>query len=215
MFELGYESDKKNLKRLIANERSNYKRLIHGKNLDLVWELNATLKSRCYISFNYQRADGLKSTRTVEPVGVLFSEYYFYLAAHIEGKGYEYPTIFRVDRIEDVQMLGRKPKEIKRSDSDRFQDGIYRQQIAFMQSGELMQVRLRLKKWLKEVVYDKLPNAEILNENEEFVTIQVKVFGKGVQMWLLSQGAAIEVIRPESLRKSMRSSINEMKKMYE
>ena len=47
-------------------------------------------------------------TRLVEPVGILFSEYYFYLAAYIRDidrkKAFEnpddlYPTIYRIDRI--------------------------------------------------------------------------------------------------------------------
>ena len=49
--------------------------------------------------------------RTIEPVGILFSEYYFYLAAFIEGidkdKHFQNPqdnspTIYRIDRIQKL-----------------------------------------------------------------------------------------------------------------
>ena len=51
--------------------------------------------------------------RVIDPVGLMFSEYYFYLLAHIENIDKEkyfcnkddfYPTIYRFDRIEDFKF---------------------------------------------------------------------------------------------------------------
>jgi len=42
-----------------------------------------------------------------------------------------------------------------------------------------------------EAVLDRLPTAEILEEKEGSYTVQAEVFGKGVEMWLRSQGDSI------------------------
>lgn len=39
-----------------------------------------------------------------------------------------------------------------------------------------------------EAVLDRLPTAEILFQDEEGWAIEAEVFGKGIEMWLRSQG---------------------------
>lgn len=43
-----------------------------------------------------------------------------------------------------------------------------------------------------ESVLDRLPTAEILEEHDGAYTVQAEVFGKGIEMWLRSQGDYIE-----------------------
>ena len=49
--------------------------------------------------------------RRVLPVGIMFSEYYFYLTAFLEDKtDFDnpddlFPTIYRIDRIQDFRVL--------------------------------------------------------------------------------------------------------------
>ncbi|UTR06072.1 WYL domain-containing protein [Alkalihalobacillus sp. LMS6] len=218
LINFAYKQDEFTLKKLIANEQYNYIALSHGRSLiELIWELNNASKKEGKISFLYERADGELKKRVVKPVGLLFSEYYFYLAAHIENKDYDYPTIFRVDRISDVSFNERslESRDRKRPDVLRFQEGIYRQQIAFMQTGDLLNIELKCKSYLSEVIRDKLPAAEITSIDAEYIKVRAKVFGKGIEMWLLSQGQAVEVIKPQTLRSSIISKINEMKKIYE
>lgn len=77
--------------------------------------------------------DGETRVRTIEPVGILFSEYYFYLAAFIEGidKDKHFrnpqdnsPTIYRIDRIQNYKTLER---HFAQRYTDRFQEGEMRQ----------------------------------------------------------------------------------------
>ena len=42
-----------------------------------------------------------------------------------------------------------------------------------------------------EAVLDRLPTAEIVSEKDGVYEIRAEVFGKGVDMWLKSQGAYI------------------------
>ena len=70
--------------------------------------------------------------RRVKPVGIMFSEYYFYLTAFLEDKDtFEnpddlFPTIYRIDRIRNVQLLD---EHFKVPYKDRFQEGEFRKRV--------------------------------------------------------------------------------------
>ena len=81
--------------------------------------------------------------RTVEPVGILFSEYYFYLAAYLRGvdrkQSFEnpedpYPTIYRIDRIRAFCPTG---EHFTPAYAKRFQEGEFRKRVQFMYGGKL------------------------------------------------------------------------------
>ena len=41
------------------------------------------------------------------------------------------------------------------------------------------------------------------------------MYGKGIIMWLLSQGAKVEVLKPESMRMEMKETLSEMLNLYQ
>ena len=43
-----------------------------------------------------------------------------------------------------------------------------------------------------EAVLDRLPTARILSQDENGWTVEAEAFGKGIEMWLRSQGDFIE-----------------------
>lgn len=43
-----------------------------------------------------------------------------------------------------------------------------------------------------EAVLDRLPTAAIVEQDEEGWTVEAEVFGKGIEMWLRSQGFYIK-----------------------
>jgi hypothetical protein len=45
-----------------------------------------------------------------------------------------------------------------------------------------------------DAILDMLPTAEILDEENGVYTVSAEVFGKGIEMWLRSQGNQIERI---------------------
>jgi predicted DNA-binding transcriptional regulator YafY len=140
------------------------------------------------------------SQRNVYPQGLLFSEYYFYLIAFIEGKSYEYPTIYRVDRIKDLIITDKKYKV---DYSKRFQDGEFRKLIQFMQTGEPERVKFRFTGRSIEAVLDRLPNAKVIKEKQGEYIVEAILFGKGIKMWFLSQGDSVEVIGSDKFREDM------------
>ncbi|MGN1175821.1 MAG: helix-turn-helix transcriptional regulator [Roseburia sp.] len=207
---------------LIANEKYHYVELQHKPvTQDMLWNLGENIKEHNLLEIKYTKADAPKESikRIVEPVAILFSEYYFYLNAYIDvmdEKGkyvhkYDYPAIFRLDRILDYKLLGEK---FQIPYANRFEEGEFRKRIQFMYAGKLMKIRLKYYGPNPEPVLDRLPTAKVLEQKESESVIEAEVYGKGIVMWLLSQGNRIEVLKPDSLRHEMKQTLLEMLDRY-
>lgn len=208
---------------LISNEKYHYVELHRSSHIkDRLWELGNEIKQCNLLEITYekQNASGKLVRRLVQPVALLFSEYYFYLNAYIvhpDEKGrhvrkYEYPTVFRVDRIHSCRETGEK---FRIAYATRFEEGEFRKRVQFMYPGELIHLKFRYTGNSVEAILDRLPTAKIIQEEEDGYILETEVFGKGILMWLLSQGSSVEVLRPESLRKEMRQLLMEMLQRYE
>ena len=130
----------------------------------------------------------------------MFSEYYFYLTAFIDDekvkKDFDVindssPTIYRIDRIKNVQVLDER---FHIPYSSRFEEGEFRKRVQFMMGGELQKVKFVYKGLDVDAVLDRLPTAQILDQDDRGFIIQAEVFGKGIDMWLRSQGDIVEVL---------------------
>ena len=189
------DSCKKAVTKLIANERHHYVEPRHGKSiLDGLWEIGQAVEQHCVMEMDYLRMDGTFSSRVIEPVGLMFSEYYFYLVAFVRNEPkMEYyrknnsllPTIYRVDRIQSFTVTN---EHFTPAYSTRFQEGEFRKRVQFMYGGKLNKVRFKYTGPSIEAVLDRLPTAKILSHDEEGWEVEAEVFGKGIEMWLQSQG---------------------------
>lgn len=65
-----------------------------------------------------------------------------------------------------------------------------------------------------EPILDRLPTARVVKKEDASTIIEAEVYGKGIVMWLLSQGSNVEVLRPESLRQEMKQKLLEMLDRY-
>lgn len=210
--------DKENIECIIGNELVNYVSPRHGKELlNRLWQISNAIKDQKILDIGYCKLaiDGKLqeevSEKTIYPQGLLFSEYYFYLIAFIEGKSYEYPTIYRVDRIKDLVITDRKYRV---DYSKRFKDGEFRKLIQFMQTGELERIKFRFTGRSIEAVLDRLPNAKMVKEKQGEYIVEANMFGKGIKMWLLSQGNSVEVLGSDKFRGEMMETIEEMARLY-
>ena len=76
----------KNIQEVLRNEQFHYYPVRQGEDLmGRVWELSQAVRERRLVDLTYGKERGDQAVRTVEPVGVVFSEYYFYLVANIHG----------------------------------------------------------------------------------------------------------------------------------
>ena len=67
-----------------------------------------------------------------------------------------------------------------------------------MAGGKLERIRFKYTGPSIEAVLDRLPTAEIISQDENGWTVEAEVFGKGIEMWMRSQGSYIvnEIIHP-------------------
>lgn len=184
---------------LISNEKHHYIEPHHNRHiLPGLWELGQAVQGRRVIEIEYERIKEPKLVhRKVRPVGIMFSEYYFYLTAFLEDKGsFEnpddlFPTIYRIDRIKSFTVLDER---FTVPYADRFQEGEFRKRVQFMYGGKLKRIRFKYMGPSIEAVLDRLPTAEIVSHDEEGWTMTAEVFGKGIDIWLRSQGDYVHII---------------------
>lgn len=193
------ESSQKAVKALIANEELHYVEPHHNRPiLDGLWEIGQAIKNQQIIEIEYERMKEPRLVRRrVQPVGIMFSEYYFYLTAFLEDKtDFEnpddlFPTIYRIDRIHSFKVLD---EHFRIPYTSRFEEGEFRKRIQFMYGGKLERVKFRYSGPSIEAVLDRLPTARILSQDENGWTVEAEAFGKGIEMWLRSQGEYIEAV---------------------
>ena len=193
------ELSQKAVKALIANEELHYVEPHHNRPiLDGLWEIGQAIKNQQIIEIEYERIKEPRLVRRrVQPVGIMFSEYYFYLTAFLEDKtDFEnpddlFPTIYRIDRIHTFKVLD---EHFRIPYTSRFEEGEFRKRIQFMYGGKLERVKFRYSGPSIEAVLDRLPTARILSQDENGWTVEAEVFGKGIEMWLRSQGEYIEAV---------------------
>lgn len=185
-------NDRKQVEGSIQNEQHYYVPLKHNKNLlKVIWELSKYILISEIIEITYTRKDGVSKTYEVKPVAIMFSEYYFYLIAFMADDSKDYPTIFRIDRIEGTKGL---KKKFQIPYKDKFNEGEFRKRVQFMYSGPLRRVTFEYCGESIEAVLDRLPTAVVLPNDEGKQVVQVETFGDGIDMWIRSQGKSINLI---------------------
>ena len=183
------ESEKKKMEDLVRNELFHYVEPRHRKNLiDTLWELGAVIYSHRIIQIEYQKATGEITKSRIKPVGLMNSEYYFYLIAYIgdaDIKHTGYPTIYRIDRIKNYKISN---ETFHVPYKDRFEEGEFRKRIPFMYGGPLHKVKFIYTGSDINAVLDRLPSADYEKLENGHYRVQTEVYGNiGIEMWLGSQ----------------------------
>lgn len=82
-----HPGNSKMIAELIDNEKFHYIEPQHKKDfLEMMWEIGSAIRRNLVIEVNYRRAkDDKVVQRRLQPVAILFSEFYFYLTAFIDG----------------------------------------------------------------------------------------------------------------------------------
>lgn len=173
----------------------------HGKHLlNGLWELGDAIQRHLVTEITYEKLKGGEAVqRVIEPVGLMFSEYYFYLVAFIrnidrkaefENPDDLFPTIYRVDRIRSFRVTD---EHFQVPYLERFQEGEFRKRVQFMYGGRLQKIRFQYTGPSIEAVLDRLPTAEVEQETADGWIVKAEAFGKGIDMWLRSQGEYVQV----------------------
>ena len=192
--------NKQLVKDLIANEKYHYLEPHHGKRfVERMWDIGSAVQEQRLLRVTYRKLKEQEPvTRLLQPVGIMFSEFYFYLAAYIcpdehypDAVRHPFPTLYRIDRIDDYMLLD---EHFRVPYAERFQEGEFRKRVQFMFGGELKTVKFRYRGLSIESVLDRLPTAKILSHSKkDGYLITAEVYGDGIDMWLRSQGDTIEM----------------------
>ena len=216
------QKEKSDIEWFISNELFHYHDPAHATvDPDNLWMVAQAIRNQSVLEIEYQKLkDRQIVKRMVEPVGLMFSEYYFYLMGIITDsstreafhkKNDPYPTIYRLDRIHSVRETGEK---FSVPYKDRFKEGEYKNRTQFMFGGEPQTIHFNYYGPSVEAVLDKFPMAKVVDEKEGVCSIEAEVFGTGVKMWLLSQGSKVKVTAPETLVQEMKQEIERMNGQY-
>ena len=188
------EQNKKKVVKLIGNERLHYIEPHHKVSImDRLWEIGTAVEQQRVMKISYEKLKNHEIVeRIIEPVGIMFSEYYFYLTAFIrnidrdkefQNKDDLFPTIYRIDRIKDFNITN---EHFKVRYAERFEEGEFRKRVQFMYGGKLQTIHFNYKGQSIEAVLDRLPTAEAHENADGSWNVTAEVFGKGIDMWLKS-----------------------------
>lgn len=193
-------NDRMFINKVLSNELFHYQELQHKQIYkEYLWQIAEAMQEQRCIRIHYKKENHNELIyRKLQPVGLTFSEYYFYLIAFIviddgdeDCKDVDemYPIIYRVDRIRKVDTLD---EHFRIQYKDRFQEGEFRKRIQFMQGGKLEKIQFDFNGESLEAVLDRLPTARVINESNGIYTIAAETYGRGIDMWIRSQGERIQ-----------------------
>ncbi len=184
------------VRHMLKSELVNFVELKHKKNLlPLLWNVSRLIHGKEITTFDYTRTDNKTGERKTKPVAVLFYEFYFYLLAYPaddERADTTFPIVYRLDRIRNIKGTGELfviPYDKK------FSEGEFRQRAQFMHPGPLLRITFKFNHSFIDNVLDRLPTARVIEENDGTYVITAEVYGRGIDIWLRSQGELISDLK--------------------
>lgn len=194
------------IKLLIANEKHHYIPPHHDRPiLNYLWDIGQAVRNQQIIEIEYIRLNKHAVKRRLKPVGIMFSEYYFYLTAFQTDENTRkdfdnpddiFPTIYRIDRIRSVRVTN---EHFYVPYISRFEEGEFRKRVQFMYGGTLQHIKFKFTGPSIEAVLDRLPTAVVKGGDAKTgYIVEAEVFGKGYEMWIRSQGdyiSELEIIK--------------------
>lgn len=205
--------DRVKLSELVRKELYHYSEVKHDCDSvqDTLWQLVNCLNDRREISVDYYRMDRVYVTHRLRPASLMFTDHYFYLIAFKVDDEENRPFYFRVDRIKHITEHRKKFSV----DEASFDEGLLRRRSLFMWPGTLRTIRFEFNGPSVQAVLDKLPTARVIDRDGGKYLLEAEVYGDGIKMWLLSQGAWIKVVAPDEFVDEMRKEISLMQSYYQ
>ena len=180
--------------------------------IENLWQIIKCIEEKRYITVTYLKMDRSEIVRKLRPVSIMFSEYYFYLIAYDDSEP-EKAKYFRIDRIKHI----RENREFFKDDKKyRFNEGNFRKKNQFMFPGEVVRIEFEFTGLSVQAVLDRIPTARVIRKKGRTSVISAEVnYGRGLLMYLLSQGSWIKVLSPQMLIDDMKQEIENMKLLYQ
>ncbi|MDD6345506.1 MAG: WYL domain-containing protein [Oscillospiraceae bacterium] len=206
--------EKESLENLIRKEVYHYHEVKSDCKsiIDNVWKIIQSIEKKHTITITYYKMNRTEVKHKIKPVSVMFSEYYFYLIAYkADDKEYK-PVYFRIDRISAITEHREAFELEKKYD---FDEGDLREKNQFMFPGDTVKIRFEFSGLSLQAILDRLPTAKVVDKDGNKSIIEAEVNqGRGIIMYLLSQGSWVKVLSPQSLVLQMKEETEKMKSLY-
>ena len=207
-------ADRKMLDDLIRKELYHYSEI--GSDcpsvIDNIWKITDCIDSKNMISINYYKMNRDYVKHKLLPVSIMFTEYYFYMIAYkAESDTPNVPYYFRIDRITDIVVHRDRFTLTKEQNVD---EGELRKKSQFMWPGPSRRIRFEFTGPSVQAILDRIPTAKVVDRIGHKSIIEAEVFGDGIKMFLLSQGAWVKVLAPEAFVAEMKTEIEKMTNLY-
>lgn len=206
--------DKETLENLIRKEIYHYHEVKSDCKsvIDNLWKIIQAIEDKRTISITYYKMNRDEVKHKIKPVSIMFSEYYFYLIAYKADDTTYKPIYFRIDRISSFTEHREKFQLEKKYD---FDEGNLRERNQFMFPGETVKIRIEYSGLSLQAILARLPTAKVVEKNGNTCIIEAEVNnGRGIIMYLLSQGSWVKVLSPQSLIDEMKEEIKKMQLYY-
>ncbi len=207
-------SDREKLDNLIRKEIYHYHEVKSDCKsvIDNLWKLIQAIENKQVLTITYYKMNRDEVKRKIKPASIMFSEYYFYLIAYMADDEKHKPKYFRIDRISAITEHREQFKLDKKYD---FDEGDLREKNQFMFPGENIKIRFEFSGLSLQAILDRLPTAKIVEKNGNVSIVEAEVnYGRGIIMYLLSQGSWVKVLSPACLIEDMKEEIDKMRSQY-
>lgn len=154
------------------------------------------------ISFDYINASGNSSSRSVEPVKLIFNAYIWYLIAYCLLR--ESHRMFRLSRIKNVQITNQHFTRREMLENEN--------QVAH---ASLIDLRLRCNKKVLNRLYDAFDSDFISKNDDGSCELAVTLpEDEWVYGYILSFGSNAEVLKPDHIREIIKNRAKEIAEKY-
>lgn len=208
-------SDRLRLETFISKEMYHYSEIGCDCNslLDNVWAITDHIYNKRTITITYYKMNRSLVKHKIKPLSIMFSEYYFYLIAYKcdNDNDLDIPVYFRIDRITNI-IAHRENFSLPAS--KEFDEGLLRKRSQFMWPGPLRKIRFEFTGPSLQAILDRIPTARVIDKKNGVNVIEAEVYGDGIKMFLLSQGAWVKVLAPQEFVEEIRTEIKKLQELY-
>jgi predicted DNA-binding transcriptional regulator YafY len=167
--------------------------------------INEAISHSRLVNFSYQNSNGEKSTRTVEPMTLMFKGYAWYLFSFCLLKN-DY-RFFRISRIKNPKILNQEFKRRKTS----YQNFLF----ADPQKTKMVHLTLKFSSVTRQKIEDYFDEDAITYQNNGDLIVKVTFpEDEWVYSFILSYGEYVEVLEPSHIRNIIQERIKKLSAIY-
>lgn len=189
-----------------------------AENLDV---LNEAIEIHSQVEFVYNQYETdfqlhpVGEAIVVNPYQIIAANGRYYLLGN-DNSGDD-ASYYRVDQMTEVSLL-RLPAKMRTlvpALSKEFRMPKHRVEQAFMDIGERMKVRLRIRPKMMDVLIDSFGKSfEVEEEEKGTILVNVVCAEESMFRWAMLHGGEAEIVEPESIRERVRDTVSRMTEAY-